>query len=237
MKAVLLLLTLMIIQSCSSDEYIKKRDFRLSNNRELQDGYAIIIVKTATQSISTGALKSRYGNGFTEMNWCRQNEVSDCEEILYFSPYTKKKTYGQYVYYRARAGKYYLDKVKEKQNYSGNVLLLPFKFLADAGTYGAFVSPNFNTSAFGWNKKLNAPNFTSFETKPGEIVYIGDLYFTFIKQKYWIRGKINFDVQDKYDEAKKYFREQFPEYRNKPIIKRLAQPGVMLDNYDAGIFW
>ena len=66
MRILLLFLTLIIIQSCSSDGYIKERDFRLSNNRELKNDSAILIVRTATQSVSTGALKSRYGNGFTE---------------------------------------------------------------------------------------------------------------------------------------------------------------------------
>ena len=238
MRILLLFLITIMVQSCSSDGYVKKRDFRLFNNCELQNDSAILIVRTTTQSISTGALKNRYGNGFTEMNWCKQDEEFSCNEVLYFSPYSKKKTYGQYVYYNIKPGKYYLNKIKEKQNYSDNILLLPFKFFVDAGTYGTFRNtPNFNTSLSGWNKKLDAPNFASFEAKAGEIVYIGDLYFTFTKQKYWFKGKINLEVEDHYDEAVSYFKNQYPEYKNRPVVKRLTKPGVLLDNYKAGIFW
>lgn len=237
MRILLLFLTLIMIQSCSSDGYIKERDFRLSNNRELKNDSAILIVRTATQSVSTGALKSRYGNGFTEMNWCREDEKFDCKEILYFNPYTKKKTYGQYAYYNIKPGKYYLDKIKEKPDYSNNILLVPFKFLADVGTYGALVEPNFNTSPSGWNKKLNTPNFASFEVKPGEIVYIGDIRLTFTKQKYWLKGKIDLEIEDKYSDAAKYFFEEYLEFKGKKIVKRLIKPGVLLNNYDAGFFW
>jgi hypothetical protein len=226
-----------MVQSCSSDGYLKKRDFRLSNNRELQNDSAILIVRTTTQSISTGALKNRYGNGFTEMNWCKQDEEFSCNEVLYFSPYSKKKTYGQYVYYNIKPGKYYLNKIKEKQNYSDNILLLPFKFFVDAGTYGAFVEPNFNTSPSGWNKKLSMPNFASFEAKSGEIVYIGDIRFTFTKQKYWLKGKIDLEIKDKYSDAVKFFVEEYPEFKGKKIIKRLIQSGKLLNDYDAGFFW
>ena len=237
MRILLLFLTLIIIQSCSSDGYIKERDFRLSNNRELKNDSAILIVRTATQSVSTGALKSRYGNGFTEMNWCREDEKFDCSEILYFNPYAKKKTYGQYAYYNVKPGKYYLDKIKEKPDYSNNILLAPFKFLADVGTYGALVEPNFNTSPSGWNKKLNTPNFASFEVKSGEIVYIGDVRLTFTKQKYWLKGKIDLEIEDKYSDAAKYFFEEYLEFKGKKIVKRLMKPGVLLNNYDAGFFW
>ena len=102
---------------------------------------------------------------------------------------------------------------------------------------GSSLKANFNNSVSGWNKSLNAPNFASFETNAGEIVYIGDLNFTFEKQKYWIRGKVNLEVDDHYDDAVKYFYAAHPEFKNKKVIKRLVQPGVLLDNYDAGIFW
>ena len=237
MKKLIIILFLAFLQSCSSDGYVKNRDFRLSDNSKTRYGTAIIITGNNTEFISTGAIASRFDHGFTEMNWCKDEEQKNCKEIFYSSPYTKKKFYGQRNYYSIESGTYYLDEIKEMPNYTDNLLLLPFKFLVDAGTYGAFVKPNFNTSPSGWNKKLNAPNFASFETNPGEIVYIGDLFFTFTKQKYWVKGKINLEVKDNYDQAVIYFRTQYPEYKDKPVIKRLAKPGVLLDDYDAGIFW
>lgn len=228
MKKIFLLL--LILQSCSSDGYIKSRDFRLLKAEKLVVGSSIIITRVNTRSI-------KQESGFTEMNWCHYEDEKKCEKTLYFSPFSKKKFHDQYVYYKADAGKYYLDKIKEMPNYTDNILILPFKFLADVGTYGAFVKPNFNTSPSGWSEKFNSPNFASFETKSEEIVYIGDLNFTFTKQKYWIRGKINLEIEDNYDEAVKYFKEKFPEYKNKTVIKRLAKPGVLLDDFDAGIFW
>jgi hypothetical protein len=237
MRILILFLILIIFQSCSSQAYIKKRDFRLSNNHEFHNESSIIIVRIASQSVSTGVLKNRYGNGFTEMNWCKENEKFDCKEILYFSPFANKKTYGQYLYYKIIPGKYYLNKIKEKQDYFDNLFLLPFKFLADIGTYGALKEPNFNTSPSGWNKKLGMPNFASFEARPGEIVYIGDLRFTFTKQKYWLKGKIDLEIEDKYSDAIKYFFEEYPEFRDKKITKRLIRSGVFLNDYDAGFFW
>jgi hypothetical protein len=233
MKKALLLL-LIILQSCSSDGYLKSRDFRLSEGADFQGDSAIILTRSNAQSILSS---SKYGSGFTEMNWCKDEENKECKEIFYSSPYSKKKFCDQYTYYKLGAGRYYLDKIKEMPNYTDNILLLPFKFLGDVGTYGAFIKPNFNTSPSGWNEKLNSSNFASFETKPGEIVYIGDLYFTFTKQKYWIRGKITLEVQDNYNDAVTYFRVKHPEFKNKPVVKRLVQPGVLLDNFDAGIFW
>ncbi len=237
MKTLTLFLIIIIMQSCSSDGYIKNRDFRLTHNSELQSDYSIVIVRATAQSVSTGALKNRYGNGFTEMNWCKEDEKLSCKEVLYFSPHTKKKTYGQYNYYNIKAGKYYLNKIKESQDYTQDFLRVPFKFLADVGTYGALTKPNFNTSPSGWNKKLNTPNFASFEAKAGEVVYIGDIMFTFTKQKYWLKGKIDLEIEDKYDDGVKYFFQEFPEFKSKKVVKRLIQQGVFLNNYDAGFFW
>jgi hypothetical protein len=226
-----------ILQSCSLDGYQKSRDFIISERMDLNDGSAIILTRNNVHSISTGPLESRYGSGFTEINWCKDEKDKRCTEIFYANPYKKKKFYAQYTYYKISAGTYYLEKIKELQDYTDNILLLPFKFLGDVGTFGAFIKPNFNTSQSGWNKEFNVPNFASFEARSNEIVYIGDLNFTFIKQKYWIRGKINLEVQDNYHEVVKYFREKHPEFKNRKVVKRLAKGGVLLDNFDAGIFW
>jgi hypothetical protein len=81
------------------------------------------------------------------------------------------------------------------------------------------------------------PNFASFEAKSGEIVYIGDIRFTFTKQKYWLKGKIDLEIKDKYSDAVKFFVEEYPEFKGKKIIKRLIQSGKLLNDYDAGFFW
>lgn len=79
--------------------------------------------------------------------------------------------------------------------------------------------------------------FASFEIKSGEVVYIGDLYFTFTKQRFWIKGKMDLEVKDSYQNAVSYFRSSYPQFKDKTVIKRLAQPGVSLNKHLVGTFW
>jgi len=230
MKKVLLLVAFFLTNSCS-DGYRKERDFRIINRNFDQKENSIIIVKTAANYEHRG---KSFDSGFTEMNWCKDEQNKKCSEIFYQNPYSNKKFYSQHNYYIIDSGSYYLNKIKQERNHPEYFVLFPI--IAYSGSVGS-VRGNFNTSPSGWNKNLNSPNFASFETNPGEIVYIGDLYFTFTKQKYWIRGKINLEVQDNYKEAVKYFYEKHPEFKNKPVVKRLTKSGVLLDNFDAGIFW
>jgi hypothetical protein len=233
MKKILTLLIITFLQSCIGDGYQIDRDFRL-NVKQFDQNKSIIITKT---NVTQKSFDEKVLNtGFTEMNWCKYDEKIKCKEVFYLSPYTQKKFDDHYHYYLTNAGMYYLDEVKELRNHPEYLIILP-AFVLIGGGGGTPFGPNFNTSKSGWDKKLNAPNFASFEAKPNEIVYIGDLFFTFVHQKYWVKGKINLEVEDNYDEAVKYFHSQHPEYKDKPVVKRLVKPGVLLDNYDAGIFW
>ncbi len=165
------------------------------------------------------------------MNWCRIDKEKRCAEIFYLNPYTKKKLYNQYNYYSVSPGVYYLDRIREKNPSFFTDFVLAASLIAPKP------KPNFTTSGSGFNKKTNSTNFASFEIKSGEIVYIGDLHFTITKQKYWVKGKIELEVEDNYDMAVNPFREKSPEFKNKSVIKRLARPGTLLNNFDAGIFW
>lgn len=240
MKKLITILFLTFLQSCS-EGYIESHDLRLLNNSQIKDS-AIVLTKISAKSISTGAISNKFGYGFTQMNWCKDDEKKQCKENVYFNPYTRKKINNEFGYYAINPGKYYLDEIKEQRNHPENFILFPIDLIISAlvrhgTTIFTNVDNNFNTSLSGWNTKLKAPNFASFEVSAGEIVYIGDLHFTFTKQKYWSKGKIDLEVQDNYDKAVKYFRSSYPEYKDRHVIKRLASPGVFLDNYDAGFFW
>lgn len=231
MKRILITALLFLLQSCS-DGYRKERDFRLST-KSFDAGQSIIITKTnASYELHNG---KSFDTNFTEMNWCKNEERKKCSEIFYQSPYVVKKFFGQYNYYSVSPGDYYLNEIKQQRNHPEYFAIFPL--LIYIGGVGDDIKGNFNNSASGWNTKLNSPNFVSFEAKPDEIVYIGDLDFTFTKQHYWIKGKVKLVVQDNYDEALKYFYEAHPEFKNKKVVKRLAQPGVLLNSFDAGIFW
>lgn len=149
----------------------------------------------------------------------------------------------RYESYFVNPGYYYLDRIRfpyppttrEAAFARGNATLETHHF--DEIIVGIFDSNSLHFSGDGWNKKLKAPNFASFETKTNEIVYIGDLIFTVTKNRYWIRGKINLTVEDHFEEAKQYFYEKFPEYRNKKIVKRLTKPGALLSKENVGTFW
>lgn len=237
------ILILFLFQSCSSsDGYKENRDFRISKRVPVENKSAIILTVINAEYFMYND-KRRFDSDLNEINWCKHDENNKCKTVLYFNPYTEKKFYDLYSVYVVDPGFYYLDELKQSpSHYLRTTLTIPPAFIlgaiigSGAGNLFPTEIPNFSSNS-GWNKKLNAPNFASFETNPNEIVYIGDLYFTFTKQKYWIKGKINLEVQDHYDEAVKYFRTTYPEYKNKPVIKRLAKPGVLLDNYDAGMFW
>jgi hypothetical protein len=230
-------------QACSSDGYRVDKEFRLSKKPYDENNGSILITRAETKSVRYDG--KVFDRNFNKMNWCRNEEKNRCKDVLYFNPYTKLKfrndsrSDANYDLYSIKSGFYYLDEVEQFRGYLEDWYWLPIIVPLGIISFGATVrrEGNFNASPSGWNKKLNAPNFVSFETKPGEVVYIGDLYFTFTRQKYWVKGKINLEIKDNYDEAVKYFREKFPEYKDKPVIKRLAQPGVLLDNYDAGVFW
>ena len=224
----ILIVSLFFILSCCG--YFGGSDTRLSTVKNLKPGSSIVIIKTEYRAhldwrTDTGNFLYMGSKG----NWYKESGI-------------------RYESYLTDPGYYYLNRIwfpYPPSNISGNNLENNKKTfvygIPDSQNNGIFDSDSNATlkisSKAGWNKKLNAPNFASFETNPGEIVYIGDLFFTFTKQKYWVKGKINLEVEDNYDEAVKYFHSQYPEYKDKPVIKRLAQPGVLLDNYDAGIFW
>ena len=225
MRLYFILITFLIIQNCSLNK--QNGVFGdLANKIQKKDDSSVVILKTNVKRVSfSGAV---FDANFGKFEWCNKDN-GECNKL----DIKKLHTNEQYAFYEVKPGFYYLNDI-----YQLNRAILPFGFVVSfVGADMGFFSPSFNLSISGWNKELKAPNFTSFETKPGEIVYIGDINFSFMHQKHWIRGKINLDIQDNYDEAVKYFREKFPEYKNKPVIKRLAQPGILLDDYDAGIFW
>ena len=239
-----LIILLFLIQACSADGYDKSLDFRLSNKQSKSSESAIILTMVNAEYFNDGEIKRRFDTDFNEINWCEYDDKVKCKEILYFNPYTKKKFYDLYNFYVVDPGLYYANQFKQSPTHNATALFtVPTAFVLaailgpSAGGFFPVQIPNFTSYKSGWNKKLNAPNFASFEAKAREIVYIGDLFFTFTKQQRWIKGKINLEVQDNYDQAVSYFRTQYPEYKDKPVIKRLAKPGVLLDDYDAGIFW
>ncbi|MCE3254508.1 MAG: hypothetical protein K0R25_2 [Rickettsiaceae bacterium] len=242
MRKLIIILFIAVLQSCSSDGYRIDVDSRLSKKINSESDNVILITRAETKSINyEGKIFDR---NFNKMNWCTGDNKKRCKDILYFNPYTKIKFRSDYRsdfdydFYVTKPGYYYLNQVEQLRGYREDWYLIPTVILSKFFAYGVPLKniPNFNSSS-GWNKKLDAPNFASFEAKAGEIVYIGDLFFTFTKQKYWMKGKVNLEIEDSYDEAVRYFRAQYPEYKDKPVIKRLAKPGVLLDNYDAGIFW
>ena len=246
----LLIFLMFLSQSCSFDGYDKKRDFRLGKDFQLDDGSAIIITKVDINYTAEALLATRTDTDFTEMNWCRDENEKKCAKILPFSPYTRAKLNKgrktRHSFYKLDSGNYYLNQVKEYRSYTADWYLLPIKIpldivtggLIDIATGGAAgFSPNFSTRVSGWNKELNTPNFAYFETKPKEIVYIGDLNFSVTGKKKWVGAKINLEIKDNYKEALTSFRMEHPEFANTPVVKRLAHPGSLLDNFDAGIFW
>ena len=220
------IITLLFILSCCGS-YINGPDTRLSIIKDFKPTSSIVIIRTEYRA---------------QLDW-----RTDLDNFLYIGSKDSwyKESGVRYESYVTAPGYYYLNRIwfpYPPGNIEGRAAGKSLVYGAsDAQIYAKFDSDSNATlkisSKAGWNKKLNAPNFASFETNPGEIVYIGDLFFTFTKQKYWVKGKINLEVKDNYDQAVSYFRTQYPEYKDKPVIKRLAKPGVLLDNYDAGIFW
>lgn len=227
----LILFFIAFIQACSSDGYQKNRDSRLITT-PFKEGKSIIITRA---NVSYEAHNGKgFSADFTEMNWCKDEKNKKCDEIFYQSPYTRKKFHSQYSYYTINPGSYYLEEIKENASRPELWPLLPFVAIIGASP---FPDTNYSTSLVGWNNKLNAPNYISFEAKANEITYIGDLYFTVTRQKYWLRGKMNIKVEDNYEQAISFFRKNYPEFRNKKIVKNLAKPGVLLDSFKDGFFW
>jgi hypothetical protein len=241
LKKSIILILLLSSEACSLERYRVDREFRLSKKPNQEIGDAVIVARIDTKSVYYD--DKVFDRNFIKMNWCRVENKEECKDLLYFNPYNGIKLHNDYDYsfYSTKPGFYYLDDVSQsKGGYLKNWYWLPILIPIGVLSFGSGIGksiPDFSVSPSGWNKKLKAPNFVSFETKTNEIVYIGDLYFTFTKQKYWFKGKINLEIQDNYDEAVKYFHYKHPEFRNKTVVKRLAQPGVLLDNYDAGFFW
>ena len=62
--------------------------------------------------------------------------------------------------------------------------------------------------------------YASFATNPNEIVYIGDLAFT----------ENGLEYLDSYEEAKQWFYKEYPQFKDKPVIKRIATLGPYAKN-------
>lgn len=216
-----------ILQSCATNNL---REESISDILTLNSENSIIItrINISRKTWSNNYLDANYGN----IIWCKKNQTKQCEDSFSMKIDASKKADKPYQIYNINSGFFYLDAIKQIRP-----ALIPVYFIGSILTLTAVNSPSFNTSISGWDKNSDAVNFTSFNTNAGEIVYIGDINFEIAHQKHWIRGKINLEVEDNYADAVKYFYEKHPEFKNKKVIKRLAQPGVLLDNYDAGIFW
>lgn len=241
-KYFLTLILLFLLPSCSSNGYRFDKDFRLSEKNNNSNN-AIIIVKVETKSVD---YKGRvFDRNFNKMNWCQSEKNGECKDILYFNPYTKikfrsdKDSDFDYDIYSVKPGHYYLNEIQQFRGNFEDWHLFPITIPLGMLTFGNSFNKisNFSNTPSGWNKKLNAPNFASFEVKSNEIVYIGNLFFTFTKQRNWRKGKINLEIIDDYEEAVSYFKDKHPEYKNKVVTKLLVQPGILLNNYDGGFFW
>lgn len=253
---------LCVVQSCSSFErYDEKRDLRLS--KHFPKGYGIVIVKiNAEQKNSEGTVVNK---GFSEMNWrrysdnlkCRETEYSrfslqilnsddsedPCKKTLFLNPYRKKKiTSTEYEAYIAEEGMYFLQRIRDVPiGWFTEDFLLSLTFKGIIGHSSGYKSYSFANIKPGWNNNLNEPNFASFEVSAGEIVYIGDLDFTFTRSsKRFLKpykAKINLTVIDNFSIAKKYFYENFTEFKDVRIVRRLAKRGVLLNDYEAGMIF
>lgn len=241
MKIKILFFLVIALQSCSPNGYKKEYDFRLPDTSTIPDKSPIILTMVNASYFKYDE-KDKFDHEFVRMDWCKLGENKICEEVVNFNPFTKNKFNDMRNSYVVKPGFYYLDEMNQSGGLAKKIALMPVAFVL-----GSILGPSagslldnkvdFYTSKSGWNKKLSVPNFASFKAEAGEIVYIGDLYFTFTTQKYWVDGKVNLEVKDNYDDAVKFFHYKHPEYKDKPVIKRLAKPGILLDNYDAGFFW
>jgi hypothetical protein len=85
-----------------------------------------------------------------------------------------------------------------------------------------FISPKYLVD------KQGLPPLASFKVRPQEIVYIGDLE---LKTEVigWFSGKVNFEVRDKYFDAVKDFRKRYPQFRDRPVLKRLVSLGTFVN--------
>lgn len=87
--------------------------------------------------------------------------------------------------------------------------------------------------------KNNNPTLASFEAKDGEIVYIGDLYFTAKAKKDWLNsGTLSLEVLDNYTAAVKELYDKNPELQHINVVKRLAKSGSSIQSGESvGRFW
>ena len=67
---------------------------------------------------------------------------------------------------------------------------------------------------------LQGPSYASFDVNAGEIIYIGDLNYD------------NFGINylDNYEEAVAWFYKEYPQFKDKPVIKRIATLGPYAKN-------
>ena len=244
------ILLLIFFSSCSSANYKKfilpkSGEYNADTTTSLKNEEAtIVIFKTSAARTSTGR-KGTFDANHGKFIWCKRDEKNNCDENFYLEP---KKSY---EYYTIKPGEYYFGNVEQIKpiliapyaigafviGASGIFGIIPIILISAAGGFSAATfDPHFNSSLEGWDKKLNTANFISFEAKPKEIVYVGDLAFTFVKQKYWVGGKIKADVIDNYNDAMQSLYFDHPELKNRVVVKRLAKTGILPDKSE-GIFW
>jgi hypothetical protein len=72
------------------------------------------------------------------------------------------------------------------------------------------------------------PLLASFTVKPGEIVYIGDINLS-TSTAGMVTGNINFKIKDNYEEVVKDFKQKYPQFKNRLVVKRLVRLGNLID--------
>ena len=179
-KLLVLILPILTVSSCES----YGPDNRLSLMKNFDEKKSSIVIVKMEYGAHFGWRSDAYKNIWymgSKENWSKESGI-------------------RHESYFVKPGYYYLDRIRFPYPPTthvaafarGNNTLESHHF--NERIVGIFDSNSLHFSGDGWNKKLNAPNFASFETKLSEIVYIGDLIFTVTKNQYWIRGKINLEV-------------------------------------------
>lgn len=81
------------------------------------------------------------------------------------------------------------------------------------------------------------PLSASFLINHNEIVYVGDVTINIYPRFSFLNDNISIKIEDNYDDAIKNFAKNYPQFKNKKIIKRLIKLGTIFNNEGKAVFF
>jgi hypothetical protein len=204
---------LLLLFGCSWNSYIKldiTQEDIVQHSIVITGKNKVVFNKKLTSYLFLKSIKLKY------YSYINLNYLTKIESIQETS---------KYEIFKINTGLNYLSFFYFNIDYICNTFKSPYRYcgislMGGCDTCYDEYKENLLSDKGGLTYDTKQPAYASFTTNPNEIVYIGDLAFT----------ENGLEYLDSYEEAVAWFYKEYPQFKDKPVIKRIATLGPYAKN-------